>query len=56
MLTDSEDTAELNLVDWWEGLMILGLRTLPSMKMPSPSIRYARWESRPYTWFMSTFG
>jgi len=20
MLTDSEDTAELNLVDWWEGL------------------------------------
>ncbi len=26
MLKDPEDTAELNLVDWWEGLMILGLR------------------------------
>src|SRR5713226_6930469 len=27
MLKDPEDTAELNLVDWWQGLMILGLRT-----------------------------
>ena len=27
MLKDSEDTAELNLVDWWQGLMILWLRT-----------------------------
>ncbi len=27
MLKDPKDTAELNLVDWWEGLMILGLHT-----------------------------
>lgn len=27
MLKDSEDITELTLVDWWQGLMILGLRT-----------------------------
>ena len=27
MLKDSEDTTELTLVDWWEGLITLGLRT-----------------------------
>jgi hypothetical protein len=27
MLKDPEDITELTLVDWWQGLMILGLRT-----------------------------